>query len=517
MLAVVLSGGGAKGAYEAGVWKALRKLHIKYQIVTGTSIGALNGMMMTQNEFYRCIRLWKNINYDVLYDDFKKITSSKEMYLEYLNKIFDGGIDTNKIEQIINEHYKPNKLYNSKIGFGVVSFNLSTRKVVYSTKKNTRPDKLKKYILASATCFPFFKPTKIGTDVLVDGGYYDNLPINQAIDLGAEKIIAVDLNEVGIVKKPRKKVDIIYIKPHNYFGSFLVFDADLAKRGIRLGYNDTMKTYGKLDGNKFTFKKYNLIKNYNRYIDNYERTLKNIFKTTDSKLLNKIFETETFKGILPILGLLLLIFGLIMLQPDFGTGTIIVMSIVGLLFIGGVDFKYFIRLGIIGVIGVVGLILAAPYRLSRILSFLNPWSDPLGSGFQIIQSLYAIGPGGLFGFGIGNSRQKHFFLPEPQTDFIFSIISEELGFLGCLIIITLFVIICYNGFKIARNCNDLFGKYLSFGIIFQIAFQACLNLMVVVGLIPVTGVTLPFLSYGGSSLLITLCSIGIVLNISRKL
>lgn len=225
--------------------------------------------------------------------------------------------------------------------------------------------------------------------------------------------------------------------------------------------------------------------------------------------------TKNFKGILPILGLLVLIFGLIMLQPDFGTGTIIVMSIIGLLFVGGVNFKYFIRLGIVGVIGIVGLILAAPYRLSRILSFLNPWSDPLGSGFQIIQSLYAIGPGGLFGYGIGNSRQKHFFLPEPQTDFIFSIISEELGFLGCLVVVGLFIAICYTGFKISKNCDDKFGKYLAFGIIFQIAFQACLNLMVVVGLIPVTGVTLPFLSYGGSSLLITLCSIGIVLNISR--
>ena len=225
--------------------------------------------------------------------------------------------------------------------------------------------------------------------------------------------------------------------------------------------------------------------------------------------------TKNFKGILPILGLLVLIFGLIMLQPDFGTGTIIVMSIIGLLFVGGVNFKYFIRLGIVGVVGIVGLILAAPYRLSRILSFLNPWSDPLGSGFQIIQSLYAIGPGGLFGYGIGNSRQKHFFLPEPQTDFIFSIISEELGFLGCLVVVVLFIAICYTGFKISKNCDDKFGKYLAFGIIFQIAFQACLNLMVVVGLIPVTGVTLPFLSYGGSSLLITLCSIGIVLNISR--
>ena len=222
------------------------------------------------------------------------------------------------------------------------------------------------------------------------------------------------------------------------------------------------------------------------------------------------------KGVLPILIILFLSFGLIMLQPDFGTGMIIVMSIIGLLFVGGVDFKFFLKLGLIGVFGIVGLIVIAPYRLKRILSFLDPWSDPLGSGFQIIQSLYAIGPGGLFGFGFLNSRQKHFYLPEPQTDFIFSIISEEFGFMGILIVSILFIVIIYTGFKIAKRSNDLFGKYLAFGITFQIAFQALLNLMVVVGLIPVTGVTLPFLSYGGSSLLITLCSIGILLNISRQ-
>lgn len=223
------------------------------------------------------------------------------------------------------------------------------------------------------------------------------------------------------------------------------------------------------------------------------------------------------KGVLPILGLVLLIFALIMLQPDFGTGVILVMSVIGLMFVAGVDFKFFLRIGVLGIIGIVGLIAIAPYRLKRILSFLNPWEDPLGSGFQIIQSLYAIGPGGLFGLGFGNSRQKHFYLPEPQTDFIFSIISEEFGFLGVLIVALLFITIIYQGFKISRKAKDLFGKYLAFGIIFQIAFQAILNLMVVVGLIPVTGVTLPFLSYGGSSLLITLCSIGIVLNISRTI
>ncbi len=237
---------------------------------------------------------------------------------------------------------------------------------------------------------------------------------------------------------------------------------------------------------------------------------------TSKYLVNNENNMKYFKkGVLPILGITLGIFGIIMLQPDFGTGTIIVMSIIGLLFVGGVDFKFFLKIGLVGVAGVAGLIAVAPYRLSRILSFLNPWSDPLGSGFQIIQSLYAIGPGGLFGYGFLNSRQKHFYLPEPQTDFIFSIISEEFGFLGILIVATLFLIIILTGFKIARNSKDLFGKYLAFGIMFQISFQTLLNLMVVVGLIPVTGVTLPFLSYGGSSLLITLCEIGIILNISR--
>lgn len=221
------------------------------------------------------------------------------------------------------------------------------------------------------------------------------------------------------------------------------------------------------------------------------------------------------KGVLPILGLTLFIFGIIMLQPDFGTGTILVISIIGLLFVGGVDIKFFLKIGAVGLIGVVALIMIAPYRLTRILSFMNPWKDPLGSGFQIIQSLYAIGPGGLFGLGFGNSIQKHFYLPEPQTDFIFSIISEEFGFLGVIIVVSLFLTIIISSIRIARKSNDLFGKYLVFGIIFQIAFQALMNLMVVVGLIPVTGVTLPFLSYGGSSLLITLAAIGIILNVSR--
>ena len=214
------------------------------------------------------------------------------------------------------------------------------------------------------------------------------------------------------------------------------------------------------------FAKLSLIIFTARYLSNNEKEMKSVTK-----------------GIFPILGITFFIFGLIMLQPDFGTGVIIVI---------------------------------APYRLERILSFLDPWKDPLGSGFQIIQSLYAIGPGGLFGQGFLQSRQKHFYLPEPQTDFIFSIISEEFGFLGVLMVVGFFSIIIIQGFRIAKKTENVFCKYLAFGITFGLAFQAILNLMVVVGLIPVTGVTLPFLSYGGSSLLVSMASIGIILNISRK-
>lgn len=221
------------------------------------------------------------------------------------------------------------------------------------------------------------------------------------------------------------------------------------------------------------------------------------------------------KGAFPILTVTMIAFFLIMLQPDFGTGTILVMTIIAMLFVSGVNFSFFVKIGMVGMVGVVLLIIAAPYRMERIVSFLNPWSDPLGTGFQAIQSLYAIGPGGLFGMGFGNSIQKHFYLPEPQTDFIFSIISEELGIIGIISVATLFLIIILRSIKVSIKAPDNFSKFLCFGIIFQLSFQTLLNLAVVVGLIPVTGVTLPFFSYGGSSLIITLISMGIILNISR--
>lgn len=222
------------------------------------------------------------------------------------------------------------------------------------------------------------------------------------------------------------------------------------------------------------------------------------------------------QGIFPILAVTLLFFFLIMLQPDLGTGVILVMSIISLLFIAGVNMKFFFIIGILGILGITVLVIIAPYRMDRITSFINPWNDALGTGFQIIQSLYAIGPGGLLGTGFLNSIQKHFYLPEPQTDFIFSIIAEEFGVVGAFIVTGLFSIILYTGIKISLNAKDLFAKYLSFGMIFQMIFQTLMNLMVVIGMIPVTGVTLPFLSYGGSSLLVSMASIGIILNISRS-
>ena len=292
----------------------------------------------------------------------------------------------------------------------------------------------------------------------------------------------------------KKKSNIIFIICTVLLSLVLIPGIGTVRNGSRSWFG-----IGSLGIQPSEFTKLGLIIFTSKYLSNNQKEIKDIKK-----------------GVLPILGVLLLVFGLIMLEPDFGTGVVIVMTIVVLLFVSGVKMNFFIKIGILGLLGVASLIIIAPYRMQRIVSFLNPWNDPLGSGFQIIQSLYAIGPGGLLGVGFGNSIQKHFYLPEPQTDFIFSIISEEFGFMGVLLVTTLFLMIIISGFKIAMKCEDSFGKYLAFGITFGLSFQTMLNLMVVVGLIPVTGVTLPFLSYGGSSLLITMCSMGILLNISSQ-
>ncbi|MBD1379932.1 stage V sporulation protein E [Metabacillus arenae] len=225
--------------------------------------------------------------------------------------------------------------------------------------------------------------------------------------------------------------------------------------------------------------------------------------------------TSFKKGLVPSLGLVFIAFGMIMLQPDLGTATVMVGTCTVMIFIAGARISHFIALGLIGLGGFVGLVLSAPYRMKRITSFLNPWEDPLGSGFQIIQSLYAIGPGGLFGLGLGQSRQKFFYLPEPQTDFIFAILAEELGFIGGSFILLLFSLLLWRGIRIALGAPDLFGSFIAVGIIAMVAIQVMINIGVVTGLMPVTGITLPFLSYGGSSLTLMLMAVGVLLNVSR--
>lgn len=225
--------------------------------------------------------------------------------------------------------------------------------------------------------------------------------------------------------------------------------------------------------------------------------------------------TSFKKGLLPSLSFVILAFGLIMLQPDLGTGAVLVGTCVVMIFVSGARIAHFVGLGLIGLVGFVALIISAPYRIQRITSFLDPWSDALGAGFQIIQSFYALGPGGLLGLGLGQSRQKFGYVPEPHTDFIFAILAEELGFIGGSFVILLFCLLLWRGIRIALGAPDLYGSLLAVGIMGMVVIQVIINIGVVIGLMPVTGITLPFLSYGGSSLTLMLVALGILLNISR--
>ncbi len=235
-----------------------------------------------------------------------------------------------------------------------------------------------------------------------------------------------------------------------------------------------------------------------------------------SKYLSEYYEElKKIKNFLSILTLICLIFGIILLQPDFGTGLVIVISCFLLLFVSGVPLKYFLILGGIGILGIVALIITEPYRMERILAFLDPWSDPLGSGFQGIQSLFALSPSGIFGLGFNKSMQKHFFLPEPQNDFIFAIVAEELGLFGSVLLILAYLYILIKAIRIASRIDDSYKSFLALGLGISIFTQVFINISVVIGILPITGITLPIISYGGSSLIITLMSLGLLLNISK--
>lgn len=236
-----------------------------------------------------------------------------------------------------------------------------------------------------------------------------------------------------------------------------------------------------------------------------------------AKLIEKRYDNmkSLTKGVLPLLVIPGLFFALIMLQPNMSTaGTIILVTFV-MVFVAGLNMKFVIAMFGGGIGLFLLLALTSEYRLKRILSFLDPFQDPLGNGYQVIQGLYALGSGGLFGMGLGKSQQKWFYIPEPQNDFIFAIIGEELGLIGCAVVIMLFVILVYRCVRIALNCKDIFTCMVVIGIGAQIGIQAALNIAVATSSMPVTGVALPFISYGGTSLIIFMSAVGIVLNISK--
>ncbi len=222
-----------------------------------------------------------------------------------------------------------------------------------------------------------------------------------------------------------------------------------------------------------------------------------------------------WRGVIPSLLVTGVLFFLIIKQPNMSTAGILVMITFVMLFLAGAKIWHLMSFVGIGCVGVVALVKKAKYRMDRILAYKDPWSDPTKTGYQTIQSLYSLGSGGWFGMGLGASRQKFLYLPYSETDFIFAIIGEELGFIGATLIMILFLGLIWRGVRIAITAPDLFGTLLASGIIAMIGIQVILNIAVVTNTIPPTGVPLPFISYGGSSLFLFMSSVGVLLNISK--
>lgn len=200
-------------------------------------------------------------------------------------------------------------------------------------------------------------------------------------------------------------------------------------------------------------------------------------------------------------------------QPDFGMTVTIALTALAMLFVMDLPVRYLLITFVTIGVSALGLVLFKPYRLQRVLTFLNPWSDPQGTGFQIIQSLIAIGSGGLWGSGIAHSKQKFFYLPMQHTDFIFAIIAEETGFIGSFFVVSLYIAVLYYGMKITLQLKDRFCSLATFGFVTLISLQALINLAVTTGLVPTKGIGLPFISYGNSSLICSLCMIGFIINV----
>jgi cell division protein FtsW len=205
---------------------------------------------------------------------------------------------------------------------------------------------------------------------------------------------------------------------------------------------------------------------------------------------------------------------LILLQPDFGTSMSLLAIVAVMAFAAGLSYRYFIGVALVALPTIYGVLVSAPYRRRRLMAFWDPWADPLGDGFQIIQSLIAVGTGGVFGRGLMSGVQKLFYLPEPHTDFIFAVISEELGLIGATGVLVCFLVITWRGVRIAMRAQDSFGSFVALGLTTMIAGQAFVNMSVVLGLMPTKGIPLPLVSNGGSSMIINLLGLGVLLNIS---
>lgn len=297
MKAIVLSGGGSKGAYQIGVWKALRRLNIKYDIVTGTSVGALNGAFMVQKTYGKALSTWNNISMDKIFGKEINTNSNIELYKVYIKEFIESnGIDPKGLEEIIKNCLNKNKFYNSKINYGLVTFNLKKKKPLILKKEDIPKDKLEDYLIASASCYPAFKPKEIDDTKYIDGGYYDNTPINLAIELGADEAIVVDLTAPGLKKKPIKNIPITRIKPNNNLANFLEFNKDLAKMNMKYGYNDTMKVFGRYIGKKYTFNKNTVSKLKTKYQDTYIHVFKEVINSKTALLtINKILKIENIE------------------------------------------------------------------------------------------------------------------------------------------------------------------------------------------------------------------------------
>lgn len=297
MRALVLSGGGAKGSYQLGVYKALKKLGIKIDIITGTSIGSINGALLVAGDYKKAKKMWLSIKTtEVLNYDLEKPSD----YTKAAKEIFENkGLKFDKAEGFITKVIDEEKVRKSKIDYGLVTVNLKNRVPKMLTKERIPKGKLVSYIIASATCFPAIEKKEIDGEYYIDGGYYDNLPINLAVDMGADEVIAVDLAAIGIKQKVKDKtIKIDYIKNKNKEHFTLNFDPEIARKNIKIGYNDTMKHYKKLEGNIYTFKKGALDNNYNKISDYYIKLIKKILLSDKKSIaLTEILKNKRYQNI----------------------------------------------------------------------------------------------------------------------------------------------------------------------------------------------------------------------------